>query len=307
LHAADASRSLDCPYCGSAVISPELNAANKYNYEESSPRGSAASPEPPRVQSTTLPPPVVGTSAPHTPRPRKKNPVLGVVGLGCFLLVFLFLFSGLRKGAASILRAFAFVASESSSDARTHRSTRDSRNSEPITLMPTERETNQEDYDLAARWLNHFSSDSAAENVKQYLDEQGFVLCDQDFWNIDGPATIEDKLILHSQVVRLEVDCSTDLVVFAQSCDLEGEVHGDLYFGGQVLTLERGALVHGDVHILGAQVAFIKGTVQGNLTDLASRYEASIPGDGNIQGEILSSSPITESTQEPVAKESATD
>lgn len=76
---------------------------------------------------------------------------------------------------------------------------------------------------------------------------------------------ITEPVILKGQAVKVLSDCSTNLAVLAQICEVYGKIDGKLYFRGQMLTVQPGAEITGGVDIQ-AQVLQNLGTVEGGIT-----------------------------------------
>ena len=76
---------------------------------------------------------------------------------------------------------------------------------------------------------------------------------------------ITEPVILKGQAVKIMSDCSTNLAVMAQVCEIFGKVDGKLYFRGQMLTVHPGAEITGGVDAQ-AQVVQNNGTIEGGMT-----------------------------------------
>jgi len=76
---------------------------------------------------------------------------------------------------------------------------------------------------------------------------------------------ITEPVLLKAQSLQLRADCSTNLAVLAQMCDVYGKVNGRLYFRGQMLTVHPGAEITGGVDAQ-AQLLQNNGTIEGGLT-----------------------------------------
>lgn len=81
--------------------------------------------------------------------------------------------------------------------------------------------------------------------------------------NVTEPIT--EPILFKGQSVRIMSDCSTNMAVLAQVCELHGRVEGRLYFRGQVLTVHPGAEILGGVDAQ-AQVLQNNGKIEGGIT-----------------------------------------
>ncbi|MDF7823534.1 hypothetical protein P4B35_05875 [Pontiellaceae bacterium B12227] len=81
--------------------------------------------------------------------------------------------------------------------------------------------------------------------------------------NVTEPIT--QPVLLKAQSLQLRADCSTDLAVLAQICEVYGKVDGKLYFRGQMLTVHPGAEITGGVDAQ-AQIIQNNGTISGGMT-----------------------------------------
>jgi len=76
---------------------------------------------------------------------------------------------------------------------------------------------------------------------------------------------VTEPTVYLGQMVKIVGDCSDDIAIIAQMAQIHGEVAGTLYFRGQILTIEPGAHLQGDLD-LKCQVATIYGKVDGQIT-----------------------------------------
>lgn len=81
--------------------------------------------------------------------------------------------------------------------------------------------------------------------------------------NISEPIT--EPVLLKGQAVKIMSDCSTNLAVLAQVCEVYGKIDGTLYFRGQMLIVQPGAEILGGVDVQ-AQVLQNNGTIEGGMT-----------------------------------------
>ncbi len=103
--------------------------------------------------------------------------------------------------------------------------------------------------------------------VSKYEDElksHGFETVTQgQMLNITEP--IDEPILFKGQSVRIMSDCSTNMAVLAQVCELHGRIEGKLYFRGQLLTVYPGAEILGGVDVQ-AQVLQNNGKIEGGIT-----------------------------------------
>ena len=92
--------------------------------------------------------------------------------------------------------------------------------------------------------------------------------------NITQPVT--DPILFKAQSIRIMSDCSTNMAVLAQVCEIDGTIEGKLYFRGQVLTINPGAEVLGGIDAQ-AQLLQNKGLVHGGITGKFQLIEPTDP------------------------------
>jgi hypothetical protein len=92
---------------------------------------------------------------------------------------------------------------------------------------------------------------------------------------LDVTDPVDEPTLFKAQVVRIMSDCSTDMAVLAQACEISGKIEGKLYFRGQVLTVNPGAEILGGVDAQ-AQVLMNKGKIEGGIT---GKYQLVEPSD----------------------------
>jgi hypothetical protein len=88
---------------------------------------------------------------------------------------------------------------------------------------------------------------------------------------------ITEPLLLKGQAVKIMADCSTNLAVLAQVCEVYGKIDGTLYFRGQILTIQPGAEILGGMDVK-AQVLQNYGRVEG---DVIGEFQLIEPGTGS--------------------------
>lgn len=76
---------------------------------------------------------------------------------------------------------------------------------------------------------------------------------------------INEPTIYDCQSFKLLGNCSTDLCVLAQTCEIHGNVDGKLIFRGQVLRIKPGAVINGDLDV-DATVIEQEGEVRGDIS-----------------------------------------
>lgn len=92
---------------------------------------------------------------------------------------------------------------------------------------------------------------------------------------LDITDPIDEPILLKAQVVRIMSDCSTNMAVLAQACEVSGTIEGKLYFRGQVLTVHPGAEILGGMDAQ-AQLVQNNGKIEGGMT---GKYQLIEPGD----------------------------
>jgi hypothetical protein len=85
--------------------------------------------------------------------------------------------------------------------------------------------------------------------------------------NMELRDDITEPAIYMGQIVKIMGDCHTDLAIMAQLAEIHGTVSGDVYFRGQVLTIQPNAIITGNLD-LKAQAVQKYGTVQGEITGI---------------------------------------
>lgn len=83
---------------------------------------------------------------------------------------------------------------------------------------------------------------------------------------------VDEPVLLKAQSVRIMADCSTNIAVLAQMCELHGTVKGRLYFRGQLLTIHPGAEILGGLDVQ-AQLVQNNGKIEGGVTGEYQLYE----------------------------------
>lgn len=91
------------------------------------------------------------------------------------------------------------------------------------------------------------------------------------FENVVKAQTIEvredtsEKTLYMGQVVKIFGNCSTDLAIMAQMGEIHGHVGGKVYFRGQVLVIQPGAVITNGVDVM-AQAVKNYGKVEGGIS-----------------------------------------
>ena len=94
--------------------------------------------------------------------------------------------------------------------------------------------------------------------------------------------TITNDRLYTCQILDLEANAESNLAIVSQSATIRGYVKGDVDFFGQVLTIDKDAVIHGDVNLGFAQMVDVRGTIQGKLT---GGYQV-LKGKDNIESGI---------------------
>lgn len=82
---------------------------------------------------------------------------------------------------------------------------------------------------------------------------------------LDITDPVDEPTLFKAQVARIMSDCSTNMAVLAQACEVSGKIEGKLYFRGQILTINPGAEILGGVDAQ-AQVLMNNGKIEGGIT-----------------------------------------
>lgn len=102
------------------------------------------------------------------------------------------------------------------------------------------------------------------DDMTQEFNELGFenVVKAQ---TIEVQEDINEKTLYMGQVVKIFGNCSTDLAIMAQMGEIHGKVEGKVYFRGQVLIIQPGAVITNGVDVM-AQAVKNYGKVEGGIT-----------------------------------------
>ena len=94
--------------------------------------------------------------------------------------------------------------------------------------------------------------------------------------SIEVTSDVNEPTLYLGQVVKIIGDCSDEVAIVAQMAQIHGKVAGTLYFRGQVITIEPGAHLQGDLDLI-CQAATIYGKVdgqiQGTYTELQNKRQ----------------------------------
>jgi hypothetical protein len=85
---------------------------------------------------------------------------------------------------------------------------------------------------------------------------------------------VDEPVLFKAQSVRIMSDCSTNMAVLAQMCEVYGRVEGKLYFRGQILTVHPGAEILGGLDVQ-TQLLQNSGKIEGSVT---GKYQLIEPG-----------------------------
>lgn len=95
---------------------------------------------------------------------------------------------------------------------------------------------------------------------------------------------INEPLLLKGQVVRILEGSTTNVAVLAQVCEVFGEVEGKLYFRGQILTVQPGAVIRDGINAT-AQVIRNNGRIEGGITGEYQLVETLVVPEPEQEGE----------------------
>jgi hypothetical protein len=76
----------------------------------------------------------------------------------------------------------------------------------------------------------------------------------------------EKKTVYVCQVLNVRKEVDVDIAVVSQVCEVHADIHGDVDFFGQVLKVDSGVVIHGDLRVKNAQVVEIHGEVKGTIS-----------------------------------------
>ena len=115
------------------------------------------------------------------------------------------------------------------------------------------------------------------KTISKYTD-QGY----EHVSNLDSgqPERFKSDTLVTIQILELTSDAQANLALLSQVATLRGDVTGSVDFYGQVLTIEKDAVIHGDLNLGFAQMVVIRGKVQGKLT---GGYQTLV-GEENVEG-----------------------
>ena len=82
---------------------------------------------------------------------------------------------------------------------------------------------------------------------------------------VDVTEPVAEPILFKGQIVRIMSDCSTNIAVLAQACEIHGKIDGKLYFRGQVLTVQPGAEILGGIDAQ-AQMIQNNGKIEGGIS-----------------------------------------
>jgi hypothetical protein len=90
------------------------------------------------------------------------------------------------------------------------------------------------------------------------------------------------KTVYVAQVVQITKDVDVDIALICQVAEIKADVHGDVDFMGQILTLDAGRTIDGDLRIKNAQSVEIKGEVKGEISGnyMVLRHQGKSYGSG---------------------------
>ena len=83
--------------------------------------------------------------------------------------------------------------------------------------------------------------------------------------SIEVQEDIHEKTLYMGQVVKIYGNCTTDLAILAQMAEIHGNVGGKVYFRGQLLVIQPGAVITNGVDVM-AQAVKNYGKVEGEIT-----------------------------------------
>lgn len=110
------------------------------------------------------------------------------------------------------------------------------------------------------RWNDSESVDRFAARYEQ----RGYQRVVDSIVSIDEE--ISEPTIVFASSTTVRGEARSGLVVVSQVANLHADVHGDLEFFGQILSIDKNVTIHGDLHIHRATVVNLHGELKGELT-----------------------------------------
>jgi hypothetical protein len=115
------------------------------------------------------------------------------------------------------------------------------------------------------------------KQMSNEFEQQGFVREESEFGtSMEITEDVTERKVYVGQAVKIIGDCSDDIAIIAQMAQIHGNVAGTLYFRGQLITIEPGAHLQGDLDVI-CQIVTIYGKVDGQIlgkyADLQDRRE----------------------------------
>ena len=76
----------------------------------------------------------------------------------------------------------------------------------------------------------------------------------------------QKKTVYVCQLLQIRKDVDVDIAVVSQMCEIHADVHGNVDFFGQVLKVDSGVVIDGDLRVKQGQMIEINGEVKGKIT-----------------------------------------
>jgi hypothetical protein len=123
---------------------------------------------------------------------------------------------------------------------------------------------------------------SRPEKVIKRFTDRGFTVVEDHIHN--QSTTIKQKTLFSCQILQLKADSEADVAILSQTAKLNGNIEGNVDFFGQLLVVEKDAVIHGDLNVGFGQMVTINGTVKGQLLGDFRKLQ----GKKNVEGGVVS-------------------
>jgi len=91
-----------------------------------------------------------------------------------------------------------------------------------------------------------------------------------------------EDMIYVGQNITIAVPVEVNLAILAQTAKISSDVSGDVTFLGQILTVDAGVTIHGDLEVRGAQLVRMRGVVTGAVTGSWQIFEEEAAPAGEV-------------------------
>lgn len=110
----------------------------------------------------------------------------------------------------------------------------------------------------------HWSNAEQVDRFAAHYEQRGYQrIVDS---SVSIREEITDKTIIFASHTTINAPVQADLVLVSNVASIRDDVNGDVKFYGQVLTIDKDSMIHGNLHIVGASVVNVNGEVTGEIT-----------------------------------------